>query len=41
MTSRSWVLDHLVGNLVQKMAAHIGDTMMMPTQPGSGIFSIV
>lgn len=34
-------LDQLVGYLVQEMAAHIGDTVMMPTQPGSGICAVL
>jgi hypothetical protein len=34
-------LDQLIGYLVEEMAAHIRDTAVMPTQPGSGILAVV
>jgi hypothetical protein len=33
-------LDQLIGDLVQEMAAHIGDAMMMPPQLGGGIRAV-
>jgi hypothetical protein len=34
-------LDQLARYLVQEMPPNIGDTMVMPTQPGGGILAVV
>ena len=41
MTSRSWVLTHFVGHLMQEMPAHIGDVLVMPSELGCGILAVV
>jgi hypothetical protein len=34
-------LGQLAGNLVQEMPPNIGDVMVMPPEPGGGVFAVL
>ena len=40
MTSRSWVLTSVARHLVQEMAAHVGDVMVVPPQLRGGLAAV-